>query len=130
MKMDKEALLKHKFWIVLGTFAVLWLVALTWLLVSAGGPIEAAKKKYKDPLGTITGFQRPMNPSFIKPWEDDKKVFQDHKKVIWADAFAKQEKLYTFPGSREYDFAVLCQYPSKVLNTQQLEKFKEKDFYD
>ena len=69
-KFDKDALVKHKFWILLGVFALLWLVCLSFVVVNAGGPIDEAKKNYdaaKDRHHEKPA--RPKNDSFLPPWE-------------------------------------------------------------
>src|SRR5271166_2811379 len=123
MKVDKDALLKQKFWILLGVFALLWLIGLSVLYASAGGPASAAEadfKKAKDAIGKFTGANRPKNASFLPPWEKDIVQFDDHKKKVWkaawegdkveeADAAAAGQKhwegqqgMYTWPSSGEY----------------------------
>ena len=37
MKLDKESLAKYQFWYLLGTYLVVWLVAVVWLKFAAGG---------------------------------------------------------------------------------------------
>ena len=40
MKVDKDALLKQKFWILLGAFALLWVISLGVLWASAGHAVD------------------------------------------------------------------------------------------
>ena len=60
-KIDKDALIKQKFWILLGVFALLWIICLSFVVVNAGGDIDTAKKNYDTSKGAVAKFPRPKN---------------------------------------------------------------------
>ena len=90
MKVDKEAILKQKFWILLGVFALLWLICLSVLYANASGPADEAKKNYdtaKTAVSKYTGANKPKNDSFLPPWQKDIDLFEQHKKTVWKSAW-------------------------------------------
>ena len=93
MKMDKEWVLKQRFWLLLGTFGLLWFVCLIALAVIGGGPVEAAKKLFDDattlikPYTAGSGPSRPKNESFLPEWVKYGKTFSDHKNTVWGIAW-------------------------------------------
>ena len=87
MKMDKDALIKHKFWILLGVFALLWIVCLPLVIVNAGGPIDEAQKNYKAAKDAVAKYPRPKNASFLPPWEKYGDTFTKHKNEVWKLAW-------------------------------------------
>jgi hypothetical protein len=93
---DKETLQKHSFWIVLGVFALLWLVAVVMVKVTAS---ETAKKKWDDTKKSIEGAmsQGPKNEKFLEPWNKHGEQFRNHKDKIWAKAWKQQENMYDWP---------------------------------
>ena len=120
MKVDKDAILKQKFWILLGVFALFWLICLSVLYANAGGPADEAKKNYdtaKAAISKYTGANRPKNDSFLPPWQKDIDQFEQHKKTVWRSAWdgdkegdtppgqqrwEGQKGMYTWPSSAEY----------------------------
>ncbi len=129
MKMDKEWALKHRFWLLLGTFGLLWFVCLTALLVFGGGPIEAAKKAVTDADGVIkpytanSGPNRPKNDYFLPKWKEYGTTFRNHKNTVWKIAWYGDEPkpddppgkvlwkgqggMYTWPTTERLDNGVL-----------------------
>src|ERR1700682_4915537 len=90
MKVDKDAILKQKFWILLGVFALLWLVCLSVLYANASGPLDKAKEDYKKAHDAVTQFpgaKRPKNDSFLGPWKSYGERFDNHKKTVWKVAW-------------------------------------------
>ncbi len=155
MKVDKDAILKHKFWILLGVFALLWLICLSVLCASAGAPVDEAKKDFdaaKTAVSKFTGANRPKNDSFLPPWQADIKQFEQHKNTVWRTAWdgdqegdtppgqqrwEGQKGMYTWPSSDDYPLNAVLKYPDQmksdgttpVLNTASREWFKTKAGY-
>ncbi len=99
MKLDKETIVKHQFWFLLGTYLLVWLIAVLWLKFAAADPIEQAKKTYKDSSEKLKrNSQDPKNPNtFCPPWEEYAGVFNGHKQVIWKAAWDYQKPMFTWP---------------------------------
>ena len=134
MKVDKDAILKQKFWILLGVFALLWLVCLSVLYANASGPLDKAKDDYKkanDAITQFTGVKRPKNDSFLPPWKKHGERFEEHKKTVWkvawdgdkvadGDSTASglrwegQKGIYTWPSSNEFNLQAELLYPDSA----------------
>jgi hypothetical protein len=101
MKIDKESLIKHKFWIACGTFLLLWLIGFTVLLVSAGEPIRQHRQDYEKAKSDAEAAlsKGPKNENFFKPWREHQMLFRHHKDVIWEKAWNLQQSIYTWPES-------------------------------
>lgn len=127
MKFDKEMAIKHKFWLVLGGFLVLWLVGIVVLGVSASEPIKKHKEEYKSAKTSIEGALQkyPKNKSFETPWNEHGKLFRDHKDVIWAQAWEIQKDMYTWPSSREAPFQEKMKDPSVELSLEERQAYKD-----
>lgn len=99
-KMDKDALMKQKFWIALGAYALLFVIGYFTLSFTAAGPIEAKKKEYQDAKKDIESWtSRAKNrETFLPPWESYGKVYRDHKNTIWKQAWEGQKDLLKWPG--------------------------------
>jgi hypothetical protein len=92
MKMDKDTLMKNRFWIGVGSFVLLWLVIV--IVDFAWGDEDKEKKKFDNALkGVKTALQRgPKTVAHQKPWNDRKKEFEKLKNVAWVKGWRGQEK--------------------------------------
>lgn len=99
MKLDKETIVKHQFWFLLGSYLLVWVIAMFWLKVAAGGPIEDVKKKYDTSDKNLkTASRDPVNVrTFCPPWKDFGKTFDGHKRVIWTKAWNYQNGMFDWP---------------------------------
>src|SRR5215204_6196708 len=98
-KFDKDALKKHKFWLLLGGFLVLWCVGVAWAFAT-GGPGKA-RKDYTDAESKIKGIagKHVKRPEHQKDWQDFGESFANVKAESWKEAWKLQEVLYSWPGS-------------------------------
>jgi hypothetical protein len=100
MKFDKELLLKHKFWILLGVFTLIWLIGLTMLMMGSASAIEAKQKTYEAATKALSSYSNPKNPTtFLPPWKEHGKRFHDHKEKLWKIAWDAQKSLISWPSS-------------------------------
>jgi hypothetical protein len=107
-KIDKEALKKHKFWIGVGAFVLLWLIAI--IIVEASGD-DKPKKDYEAKKKAIEGAKQkgPKTVAYQTPWNEHGKKFRDHKDKIWAEAWAHQAEMYEWPA----EMAVKPDFPEQ-----------------
>src|SRR4051794_9498689 len=101
LKLDKDAVKKQKFWILLGVFLLIWVIGLVTLKVSGSAPIEDAKKEFEKAKTAIKPHTAaPKNvDTFLPPWEKYGKQFREHKDKVWEDAWKGQKDLITWPNS-------------------------------
>ncbi len=95
---DKEALKKHQFWIVLGAFALLWIVAFVTVKLAASDAKKQAYDKAKKGIEDAWK-QGPKTEAYQKPWKEHGDLFRTHKDVIWGQAWDRQKDMYTWPPS-------------------------------
>src|SRR5262245_19057456 len=96
-KADKDALKKNAFWIALGGFVVLWLIAVLWVMLSG----DPAKKKAWDDAksGIETAAKSPKNEKFYEPWDKYGESASGHKDKVWEAGWLQQKDIYTWPGN-------------------------------
>jgi hypothetical protein len=99
MKLDKETVIKHQFWFLLGSYLLIWFIAVLWLKIAAGGPIETAKKDYEKQVSSLDSAKKnPVNvDKFLPPWNAAANTYNKHKNVIWDAAWKFQEAMYDWP---------------------------------
>jgi hypothetical protein len=101
MKVDKEALLKQHFWILLTLLLVLPIVCLIILWTSASAKVEDAERTVKSTEDKLTKISNPKNQKFLdKLNEKDEKV-EAQKTKIWEAAWKAQADLLTWPDNLE-----------------------------
>jgi hypothetical protein len=146
-KIDKDALMKQKFWILLGVFALLWIVCLSFIAVNAGGPVEEAKKSYDAAKAAVAKYPTPKNDSFLPPWRKYGATFTKHKNEVWKIAWvgdpvkegetlpAGQKRwegqggMYDWPSNADHPLNDLLRYPSSPFEVPLREWYKTKDAY-
>ncbi|GEM_PF-2944477 len=103
-KVDKDMLIKHRFWVLLAASLPLVMAALLILITSVGAHIEDLKKKVSGKLTEVQQAKEVVGPSVI---EVRKKVADDRKAsetLVHAGAFKAQEVLATWPDEVEKKF--------------------------
>lgn len=105
MKLDKETIIKNRFWFCLGGFGLAWLIGLLVLMFGASSTIEAKKKEFADSQQQIQSQNNvkqlgpvETNP-WLKPWAVYENRYRSHKEVIWKEAWDRQATMITWPSS-------------------------------
>jgi hypothetical protein len=101
MKMDKETLLKNRFWVGLIAFGPIWLLAFIIAIATAGdkasknaADIDKTKKK-------VAGIRDPKNEKFTDLLAKKQKDLTERKEEVWAQAWKGQADLMTWPNNVE-----------------------------
>src|SRR6516164_606929 len=96
--MDKETLVKNRFWIALGGAGLLVLIAWFWLLVAGSSAGDAQRDKFEKLVKTLNDSAKgPVtNANWKTPWEEYAKAYNDQKEGVWKQAWEKQKGLYTW----------------------------------
>jgi hypothetical protein len=101
-KLDKETLIKHRFWIGLGVFGLFFLLLLILLPAIMGSMASKARGDYKSATDAVTRINRPKddfaNPFWVAPLQKKELVTTKRKGVVWKDAWHTQDDLMTWPG--------------------------------
>ena len=98
VKIDKEALIKHRFWIMLGVAVPLILVAMYVLRIDIATSIAAAQKKTDAALKAVKGYTGnfPSQEEIDKLGEEVKKANAEVG-TVWGNVFRKQEPYMFWP---------------------------------
>src|SRR5438128_1023075 len=102
MKVDKETLIKHRFWIALGAYALLWLLLLLMLPLMIGSSASAARKVYTDANTAVDNIKSPKvnfsNDAWLSPLKQKEEDLKKRKEKVWQAAWETQKDLMTWPG--------------------------------
>ncbi len=104
MKMDKEFLMKHRFWVLLSVAVPLTLVTVVFLMFVAPVGTAALKKKVETAHKDLKKFDRFKNPKWVKQAEKELKEVKKLEKSVWEVAWKDQERLFTWPGPLDDKF--------------------------
>ncbi len=107
MKVDKDALLKHKFWVALGVTVPLTLVALFVLLTAVSADIANRRKLLKDQHDQFKSISNPATPAIIAEERDKAAIEKGRETDVHSVAYLAQSNgLFRWPDAieREFDF--------------------------
>ncbi len=115
-KIDKEQLLKNKFWIMLGSAGLLLLICWLVLLISGSSAGDAQRQKFDKALkeSETNAKGQPKNENFRKPWADYGDKFTKQKTTVWEQAWKTQETMYVFPWQDKARFDKVQYYDDDV----------------
>jgi hypothetical protein len=86
-KLDKETLIKHRFWVALGVFVPLWLIAWIWLWATVSGEVQKTKQAYEQTLKDIETVKNPKTQAFTTPLTEKKETLSSRKDVLWREVW-------------------------------------------
>lgn len=128
MKLDKETLVKHQFWFLLGLAGTCTLVAIAIIFLGPAKKVTAARAAYAKAKEDV-GPKAPKdlkNGKFTPPWEARQNFFAGHKATVWKEAWQTQTDVMTWPaGLADYEKA----YFGDTIRPRELLDYKSK-FYD
>jgi hypothetical protein len=95
--MDKQALKKHHFWILLALAIILIPVALGGAVFGVGGMAEEKTKKIDEKLIALNK-QAPKSRSYQAALDEQKAELQTQKERVWKSAYEAQKGLIHWPS--------------------------------
>jgi hypothetical protein len=102
MKLDKDTLLKHRFWIALGAFVVVWLVVLVLMPLQIGASAAAKRTEYYNAKSAVEKIKQPKtdfaNTDWVAPLKKKEEELKSRKEKVWQKAWQTQVDLMTWPG--------------------------------
>jgi hypothetical protein len=106
MKLDKDFLIKHKFWVVLSGGLFLTLLAIFFLLVIAPGAINKKRKQVEDDWGKVKNAQGAKNPTYIEAVSKVREAEKGNETVAWRRGYLSQKGLEFWPKefANRYEF--------------------------
>jgi hypothetical protein len=132
MKVDKETLIKHQFWIGLGVFVPLVLFTLFWLGDSTADATTAKKKSLDAHLNELKKLEdgRPKRKNDWNQLEALRVQLEKRKDEIWEKAWKMQEDLLTWPPEVQEKLAPLKFGTDLVKDPGVRSNYARKDVYD
>jgi hypothetical protein len=97
MKVDKDALVKHRFWVGLGAFTLLWLIILMVALFSAGSKAAENATKLKKQKDDVTNQKDIKNEKFTSLVTEKKQELEKQKDQVWKQAWLGQTNMMFWP---------------------------------
>ena len=98
MKLDKETIVKQRFWFLLGSFVPLALIVWIMLITSVSGTVAKERKEVDDSKKAIDGIKDPKNDEFVKLLREKQEKLQKQKEKVWEKAWATQVGIMTWPA--------------------------------
>lgn len=100
VKLDKDFVIKHRFWILTGVFVILALVPLFLLTTSVSATVAQATEGYTKAKKAVEGINGSVpNQSFIDAYNVKDNFVAAKKKVLHNEAWQAQKSMMTYPDS-------------------------------
>ncbi len=102
VKFDKDMLIKHRFWVLLGVSVPLVITAIFILITAVSADNEAKRKKLESTRKGLT--PGGSGPKVVQQLEEVAKERKAKETVVHEEAFKTQEVLFTWPLAMEDHF--------------------------
>ena len=99
VKFDKDLILKHRFWILIGVFVILALVPPFLLTTSVSDAVEKKRGEYDNAKKAVDGITTPKNEKWVAAAEKKDGYVADKKKEMHEKAWRSQAGMMTYPES-------------------------------
>ena len=107
IKFNKDMLLKHRFWIMVGITSCLTLLGMAYLQLYGGDDVAKAQGKLKSELGRLKQEKGDKGSKSVDGIVHDADVAKDSEMKVWSEAYHKQEKLFRWADRIESEFGFL-----------------------
>jgi hypothetical protein len=98
MQVDKEFLMKHRFWILLGVDVPLVLIAYLIIVFSVSSVISAEAAKVETAKKDLRGISNPKNDKWVKAAATRADNVTGKQNDVWGRAWQAQDGLMTWPA--------------------------------
>jgi hypothetical protein len=105
IKFNKELLLKHRFWVMLGATALLALIGIGYLEMFVDA--EVMRKKYDDDFKRYKNTLPKSNKKTLDAYQSVIDEDTKNETKIWTDAYVEEEPLFRWPKlvEKRFNFA-------------------------
>jgi hypothetical protein len=97
MKLDKETLIKQRFWVLAGLEVPLVLMALVVLVFGVRATVVAEQKKIEDQIDKPKGIKDPKNQAWIDRLNKEEAAVTTVLDAVWKEGWDSQADLVTWP---------------------------------
>jgi hypothetical protein len=124
VKFDKEALIKHHFWILSGVFVLLALIPMCLLGMGVSDSVTKAQKSLDDTKKSVAGVKSPKNQSWVDAKKRADDIVKKRRDVVWDQAWKTQEMMMTWPEQ------LLPRWSKYKYMGEPIEQFEEKEWVE
>jgi len=128
VKIDKEVLIKHHFWILTGAFFLMALIPLLVLATSVSARVGKEKTDYEKGVKKIKDMKNPKNQNWVDAYGKQEDLVTQKKNEVWKQAWGTQRDLMTFPDAMASTFRNL--YFGEDLGSKETDYFERNRFRD
>src|ERR1022692_2115854 len=107
VKFDKEMLLKHRFWVLVGVTTCLTMLGIVYLELYGGEEVDTLRKTYKTEYDKIKKEKGDMGPNTVEAMAKIAADAKNNESKVWADSYAQQEKYFRWSDPVEAEFQFL-----------------------
>src|SRR5262245_14679623 len=107
MKMDKQALAKHHFWILLGVFGLFALLLIILVPILVGAEITEKESKLESVKKDLQSNMNPTTDAYTKIQGEQKTTLNERRETLWQEMFGRQRDIVVFPGALQETLANL-----------------------
>lgn len=97
--MDKQALAKHHFWILLGVFGLFALILIILVPILVGAEITEKETKLDESKKLLQSNMSPTTDAYTKVQAEQKATLNERRETLWKEMFSYQRDIVTFPGA-------------------------------
>jgi hypothetical protein len=97
VKIDKDVLIKHHFWILTGAFFLFALIPLLVLATSVSATVSKEKTALASEEKRIRDVNNPKNDKWVEAYKKQEVQVDGKKREVWGQAWQTQKDLMTFP---------------------------------
>ncbi|VTS02818.1 hypothetical protein [Tuwongella immobilis] len=101
MKMDKELLMKHHFWVLFLVLLPVLMILLAGLMTSVAGATDARRQEISAMDGKLKG-SNPKAKGLLEKLEAQKQELYTRRGEMWKVAWDKQKDVYVWPSQLEH----------------------------
>jgi hypothetical protein len=102
-KLDKETLIKHRFWVALSVFVLLFLITWIVLWASVSDAVEIKRKEYDESVKSVEKVKSPKTKYFTEPMTAKKEELTEWKVKVWKEVWSTQTNIPSdWPVSDRY----------------------------
>src|SRR6516162_8519723 len=104
VKFNKQAILKNRFWILVGVTAVLTLAGTFYLQLYGNEAVAQIQKKFKGEINTAKTIKAESNLAIIDFWDKKAEEAKKSQEKVWEKAYKDQEMLFKWAPKIETRF--------------------------
>lgn len=132
MKVDKDKLKKHHFWILLGIVPLLVLIAVLMISSGVGAAIAAKQKDIKSAEDELKAKSNPKPDALIARLDKQVEKLGQRRGTLWEENWNMQKGMFTWPNSpmlKQIE-AMGLKFGEKLPKDDgQFEEFKKREVY-